>query len=328
MPTETIEPRFEWSMAFLAIADSGSFTKAADALGCSKAYVSKQVNSLEQALGAKLLHRTTRQVSPTETGLVYLRYCRQLRETLLDAERTVRYMKSEIRGRVRMSVPTTLGMEFMCDLVASLHARHPDIELDLDLSTEPRDLVGLGFDIALRLGRKLDPRLIAIPIGVCHEWIVAAPDLINQVGTPASPAQLSNHLCLCNSHFQDEGRWVFLDGKSTEEVHVRHWWRMNNFSLMRRAALSGLGFAKLPTYLVGGDVAEGRLVRVLAGHSLPATPLHLVYADQRPLPQKIRATVDHVAGWFMAGNSPLLRGLSTAPARPAPAAPPPQSGRA
>jgi DNA-binding transcriptional LysR family regulator len=307
MPTETIEPRFEWAMTFLAIAESGSFTKAADALGCSKAYVSKQVNSLEKALGAKLLHRTTRHVSPTETGIVYLQYCRQLRETLLDAERTVLSMKSEVRGRVRMSVPTTLGMEFMCDLVASLHAKHPEIELDLDLSAEPRDLVALGFDLALRLSRTLDPRLIAIPIGVCHEWVVASPDLIGRVGAPTQPAQLSDQPCLCNSHFQDEGRWVFVKGESSEEVRVRNWWRVNNFGLMRRAALSGLGFARLPTYLIEADVAEGRLVRVLADHTLPVTPLHLVYADQRPLPQKIRATIDHVAGWFLAEDSPLVR---------------------
>lgn len=305
MPTDTIEPRFDWAMTFLAVAESGSFTKAADKLQCSKAYTSKQVHSLETALGVKLLHRTTRQVSPTETGLVYLQYCRRLRETLMDAGRTVQSMKTEVRGRVRMSVPTTLGTAFMCDLVTSLHAKHPDIELDLDLSTEPRDLVALGFDLALRLGRTLDSSLIAIPIGMFHEWIVAAPELIQRVGVPAQPADLVNHPCLCNSHFQDEGRWHFLKDATYQEVRVRHWWRMNHFGMMHRAALLGVGFAKLPTYLAEADVAAGRLVRVLADHDLPSVPLHLVFADQRPLPRKVRATIDHAVNWFLTEHKGL-----------------------
>lgn len=296
---ETIAPRFEWAMTFLAIAELGSFTKAAEHLGCSKAYASKQVSSLEDALSVKLLHRTTRQVRPTETGLIYLDYCRRLRDTLGEAERTVSNIRVEVSGRIRMSVPTTFGVEFMCDFVASLHTRYPAIEVDLDLSTEQRDLVAGRYDLALRFSRNVTPHLIAKPLGLVEDWIVMSPALAARSKAIRVPADLTEMPCLCNSHFEDDEQWLFLKDGQSEVVQVRHWVRMNNYPLMRRAALTDLGLAKLPAYLVHDDVSAGRLVRVLADCELPHKPVYLVFPDQRPLPRKVRAVIDHFSDWFL-----------------------------
>ena len=303
---ETIAPRFEWAMAFLAVAEHGSFTKAADALNCSKAYISKQVGFLEQALSVRLLHRTTRRVTPTEVGLVYLDYCRNLRETLSEAERSVSSLRDEVRGRIRMSVPMTFGIQVMSDLLSALHAAHPGLTLDLDLSADPRDLVAGRYDLALRLSPDIDPRLIAKPLGQFEDWVVAAPAVVASQGTPCEPGDLAGKPCLSNPHFADHQRWVFTRDGVEQAVTVHHWLRMNSFLAMRQAALAGLGYARLPLYVVERDVRHGSLVRVLADHALPSTPVYLVFPDQRPLPRKVRVAIDHVCGWierYLAGQA-------------------------
>jgi DNA-binding transcriptional LysR family regulator len=303
---ETIAPRFEWAMTFLAIVEFGSFTKAAEHLGCSKGYVSKQISSLEKALAARLLHRTTRQVRPTETGRVYLDYCRRLRDTLSEAERTVSNLRSEVSGRIKISVPTTFGVEYMCDFIASLHTKYPAIEVDLDLSTEKRDLVANRYDLALRFGRSVDPRLIAKPLGVVEDWIVRSPAVAHWQGPITHPADLASKPCLCNSHFEDDVQWMFLQDGRVEVVPVQHWLRMNNYPLMRRAVLAGLGIAKLPSYLVERDVEAGRIERVLSDFKLPHMPVYLVFPDQRPLPKKVRVVIDHINDWFLASHSRVI----------------------
>lgn len=304
---ETIAPRFEWAMTFLAIAELGSFTKAAERLGCSKAYASKQVSALEEALSVKLLHRTTRNVRPTETGLVYLDYCRRLRDTLSEAERTVSNLRGEVAGRIKMSVPTTFGVEFMCDFIVSLRQTYPAIEVDLDLSTEQRDLVAGRYDLALRFSRTVADHLIAKPLGLVEDWVVLSPALAARYGLIAHPLDLQALPCLCNSHLADDEQWMFIREGCSQIVEVQHWARMNNYPLMRRAALADVGLAKLPSYLVQGDVAAGRLLRVLADWELPHKPVYLVFPDQRPLPRKVRAVIDHFSEWYLAGRGRSLQ---------------------
>ena len=303
---ETIAPRFEWAMAFLAVAEHGSFTKAADTLNCSKAYISKQVGFLEQALSVRLLHRTTRSVMPTEVGLVYLDYCRSLRDTLSEAERSVSSLRDEAKGRIRMSVPMTFGIQVTSELLSALHAAHPALTLDLDLSADPRDLVAGRYDLALRFSPNIDPRLIAKPLGHFDDWVVASPELVARHGMPGEPAELADKPCLSNPHFVDHQRWVFTRRGVQQAVTVHHWLRMNSFLAMRRAALEGLGYARLPVYAVEEDVRDGRLVRVLAEHALPSTPVYLVFPDLRPLPRKVRVAIDHVCDWierYLAGRA-------------------------
>lgn len=299
---ETIAPRFEWAMTFLSVAELGSFTKAAERLGCSKAYASKQVSALEEALSVKLLHRTTRNVRPTETGQIYLDYCLRLRDTLSEAERTVSNLRGDVAGRIKMSVPTTFGVEFMCHFISSLHAAYPALEIDLDLSAEQRDLVAGRYDLALRFSRTVTGHLIAKPLGLVEDWIVLSPGLARQHASITHPSQLEGLPCLCNSHFDDDEQWMFIRQGRSELAKVKHWVRMNNYPLMRRAALGDLGLAKLPSYLVQNDVKAGRLLRVLADWELPHKPVYLVFPDQRPLPRKVRVVIDHFSEWYLAGK--------------------------
>jgi DNA-binding transcriptional LysR family regulator len=299
---ETITPRFEWAMTFLSVSECGSFTRASERMGCSKAYVSKQVQALERSLGVKLLHRTTRSLQPTESGAVYLEYCLRLRNTLSEAERAVSNMHTEVRGRVTMTVPTTFGVEFMGGLLRALHETLPEVEVDLDLSTRQRDLIAEGIDMAIRFSRTIDQRLIAKPLGVLQDWVVAAPAALLAFGEPKHPQDLAGMPCLSNSHFKGDDQWLFIRGANHQAVNVRHWLRLNNYPLMKQVALGGMGFAKLPAFLVQREVENGELKRVLIEYELPSTPIYLVFCDERPLPRKIRVTVDFVSEWFRQGN--------------------------
>ncbi len=303
---ETIKGHFELAMAFLCVVECGSFTQAGEKMGCSKAYMSKKVSALERALGTKLVHRTTRRLQVTETGAMYLEYCQRLRETLNDAERAMSNLRTEVRGRVRMSVPTTFGMEFMTEPLLALHHAYPELEVELDLSMRPRDLVADGIDLAVRLSHTLDPRLIAKPLTVLHDWVLASPSALLRHGTPSHPRDLTLLPCLSNCHFKDDEQWLFSHDAEQSVVDVRHWLRVNNYSLIKRMTLHGGGFAKLPAFLVRQEVAAGELVRVLPDHELPSTPVYLVFTDQRPLPLKVRVVVDFVAQWFQQGSCEAL----------------------
>lgn len=293
-------------MAFLCVVECGSFTQAAEQMGCSKAYMSKKIAALERALGTKLVHRTTRFLQITQTGAIYLEHCKRLRETLHDAERAMSNLRTDVRGKIRMSVPTTFGMELMTEPLLALHEAYPELEVEMDLNTRPRDLLADGIDLAVRLSNTLDSRLIAKPLLVLHDWVLASPAALERYGTPAHPRDLALLPCLSNCHFKDGEQWLFLRDAEQSVVGVQHWLRLNNFSLIKRMTLHGGGFARLPSFLVREEVAAGELVRVLPNYKLPSTPAYLVFPDQRPLPRKVRVVVDFVAQWFQQGRCESL----------------------
>lgn len=298
---ETINARFDWAMAFLAAVEHGSFTQGAEAIGCSKSYLSKQVSQLEQALGVQLLYRTTRRISLTEAGHTYLAYCRQLQDTLKEAERTVSGLRQEISGKLKITAPNTFAHTFMAELLLAFRQRYPAIEIEFDVSRRQRDLLAEGFDAAIRSGQIEDERLIAKPIGVQENWLVAAPALLAQWGTPTAPQQLAGKPCLVNSYSKGEAQWLFLHEQHNEAVAIKPWLVINDYPLMRRVALAGGGFTKLPRYLVEPDVQAGTLTRVLPGYQLPHYPLFLVFPQRRPQPPKVRALVDFIDAWFNQG---------------------------
>lgn len=297
---ETVAARFDQTLALLTVVEAGGFTAAATRLGVSKAFVSKQVATLEAALGVRLLHRTTRRVAPTDAGRLYLDYARQARELLGDGERAVSAVRTEVDGLLRITGPTSFGDGFMVDLLADFRALHPQVRFDVDLSIGPRDLIGEGLDFALRLSRTLDPSLIARPLGAMRERIVASPALLAR-DAPAGihePAQLATLEALRNNHFRDEGRWVLERDGERLGVPVRGTLAINSYIGVRRAALRGLGIARLPPYLVSDELRDGRLVELLPQWRLPAVPLSLVYPSREHLPLRARVFRDFVIAWF------------------------------
>lgn len=292
--------RVEWSLSFLEVVEQGSFTNAAERIGCSKAYLSKQIRQLEEALGLKLLHRSTRRIDPTNAGMTYLTYCRQLRETLDEAERAVSSARESLRGQVRISVPTTFGTEFMTGFLVSMHQQYPDLDIAIDLSNDHRDLLSERYDLALRFSRNVVEHLIAKPLGSIQDWIVASPEFFRNPNLPAHPDELGSLPCLSNSHYQSEHEWLFMHEQTPPvKVAARHWAQINNYPLIRQATLRGLGVARLPAFMVAKDVAEGSLIRLLPDWTLKTRPVYLVFPDLRPLPHKVRILIDCFRSWYL-----------------------------
>lgn len=295
---ETIEGRFEQALCFAEVAEAGSFTAAANRLGRSKAHLSKQVAQLEQALGVQLLFRTTRKLTLTDSGRLYLDYARQLRETLLESERAVSAIREEAAGTLRLTAPTSFGDAFLLDLLIAFRAAHPQVQVEIDLCTQRRDLIADGFDFALRAARTLEDPLVARALGVIRDLPVASPSLLAAHGTPSTPADLAAIPAIRNTHFRDDPEWVFLREGEAHTVRVAGDVGVNHYGLIRSAAIKGAGMARLPHYLVADALADGRLVRLLPGYDFAPTPVYLVYPQRRHQPYRNRVFADFVTAWF------------------------------
>ncbi|UXI67735.1 LysR family transcriptional regulator [Tahibacter amnicola] len=295
---KTILGRTDQTLCFVAVADNGSFTAAAEQLGCSKAHVSKQVAALERALGAHLIHRTTRRLTLTESGRLYLACCRPLAEILDEANRAVSALRSDVSGCLRISAPTSFGDSFLAELVIRFRERYPAVQVDLDMSVLRRDLVADGYDFAIRSVRTLEEHLVARPLGVIREVAAAAPAFLATVTEPAHPQDLARLPCVINSHFSDDRLWVFGHGDRTETVTVDGPVRVNNYPTIRRLGLAGAGVIRLPLYLIGEDIQAGRLRHLCAPWQLLPAPLHLVYPARRHQPLRTRVFMDFLLDWF------------------------------
>jgi DNA-binding transcriptional LysR family regulator len=297
---ETMFGRFDQSLAFVTVTELGSFTRAAERLGCSKAHVSEQVAELEKALGVQLLHRTTRRLTLTEAGRLYLEYCRQLREVLLEAERAVSATTSEVGGRLRVTAPASFGENFLPDLVLAFQGTYPNVEVEIDLSVVRRDLVGDGYDVALRTTRALEEHLVARPLGVVREVAVASPSFLAAHGPLDTPAALERVPCILNLHFRDDALWLFERDGRTETATVGGRLRINAYGAIRRAVLVGAGAARLPLFQVREDLESGALVRLCPGYELVTMPLYLLYPSRRHQPLRTRVFIDFLLRWFEA----------------------------
>ena len=297
---ETIDGRYAQALCFAAVAETSSFTRAAELLSCSKAHVSKQVSALEQALGVQLLLRTTRRLALTEAGRVYLDYCRQLRDTLQEGERAVAALQQTVAGTLRISAPTSMGEPLILDLLLALQARHPQLVIELDLSVQHRDLLGEGFDFALRTTHTLDDRLVARGLGAIDNLIVASPTFLARHPPIRTPGDLAKIPCLLNPHLTDEPDWLFQHEGQARLVRVDGRFRANHFGVLLGAALRGAGIARLPRFLVAAALADGRLQQLLIDHPCPPTPLYLVYPQRRPMPHRHQVFRDFVLDWFAA----------------------------
>ena len=289
--------RFEQARVFAEVAEQASFTRAAERLGCSKAHASATVSALEAALGVQLLHRTTRRIDLTAAGRAYLDYCRQLRDTLIEAEHAVSAVGGEVAGTLRLTMPSSFGEVFLADIAREFLREYPGVRLEADVSVARRDLAADGYDCAVRATRAVDPSLVARPLGVLREAAVATPRLLAQYEVPQVPQDLARLPALRNSNFADDAHWVFARGGESIGVSPPGALAVNAFSAVKRAALADLGTARLPLFLVHQELARGELLRVLPDWELVPTPLWLVYPQQRQRPLRSRVFIEFLLRW-------------------------------
>lgn len=284
------------SLIFVKVVEQGSFIAAAHALGLPKTTVSRKVQELEQRLGARLLHRTTRRIGLTEAGSVYHDHCRRIARELDEAESAVSQLQSGPRGWLRFTVPYSIGITWIAPLLGEFHARYPEIQLDMHLGNETLDLIAGEADLALRVGPLPDSNLVARKLGSLRSQVFASPSYVARYGEPQHPDELQAHRTLAmrknrNVH-NNRFFWTLSDGGELREFPVNPLVVANDPTALNGAMVCGEGLMLTGDVMAKPFVESGMVQRVLAGWTGPAYDFNAVFAGGRLVSPKVRAFVD------------------------------------
>jgi DNA-binding transcriptional LysR family regulator len=280
---------------FVAVVDGGSFAAAATRLDVSRAMVSKQVQKLEEHLGTRLMNRTTRRLSMTETGRAFYERSAQIVADVEEAEQIAGQMTRTPQGVLRVTIPLSYGQHRLAAILGAYTQAYPLVQLDIALSDRKVELVEEGFDVAIRIGALPQSDLIARKLGAVHSIACAAPAYLARSGTPQMPSDLSNHACLGYSLTGGGTDWRFESPAGPVIVPIAGPIKADNGDIIRLAAIGGAGIAFQPGFIVDDDIAAGRLVRVLPGWQSAALGVYAVYPSRKHLSAKVRTFVDFVA---------------------------------
>jgi DNA-binding transcriptional LysR family regulator len=284
--------------AFTRVVATRSYAEAGRQLGLTRSAVSKAVSELERSLGARLLDRTTRRVSPTEAGLAYYERCVSILAQVEETEIQISRLHDEPKGVLKINAPMTFGMLYLGAAVADFMARHADLHVELRLDDRFIDPLAEGVDVTLRIGALTDSSLIARRLAPARRVLVASPDYIARFGAPESPADLVRHRCLNYGHATFMQRWQLTEGDKPISVPISASLSSNNGDILRSAALRGNGITSLPTFMVGPDIREGLLAIVLPRNPPLTLGIHALYAPNRYLAAKTRVFIDFLVERF------------------------------
>ncbi|RUO97414.1 LysR family transcriptional regulator [Hyphomicrobium sp.] len=288
--------------ALVKVVASGSYAEAARRLGLTRSAVSKGVMELEQALGARLLDRTTRRVTPTEAGLAYYERCVSILSQIEETEAQVSRLHDEPKGILKVNAPMSFGFLYLGKAIADFMTRFDDLKVELILTDRFVDPLEEGADVTLRIGTPADSSLIARRIAPARLALVASPEYLAKHGTPESPADLIDHRCLSYGHTTSMQRWHLTEKGEPISIAIGACLSSNNGDVLRDAAVQGIGIANLPTFIVGDDIATGRLMSVLPENRPADLTIHALYAPNRYLAAKTRVFIDFLVDRF--GKSP------------------------
>ncbi len=283
---------------FTKVVDAGGFSAAARKLNRSKSTVSKLVSRLENRLGARLLNRTTRRLSLTEEGTAFYERSLRILSEIEDAELAVGRLHSQPRGTLRINAPMSFGILHVTPALPGFMARYPDLEVDLTLNDRQVDLIEEGFDVAVRITRLADSTLIAKRLASFRQIVCATPGYWRTHGKPARPEDIRDHNCLIYTYRQNQNKWPFQTPDGPVTVPIKGSLRANNGDVMRLAALAGTGVYLGPTFIVGDDLRQGRLVSVLDGYAETDRAIYAVYPQNSYLSAKVRVFIDFLADRF------------------------------
>ena len=287
---------------FTAVVDTGSFARAAEKLELSRGMTSRYVAQVEAHLGVRLLNRTTRRLSLTEAGNDYYQRATQVLALVEEAEQAASHEAAEPRGTLRINASVAFGARHMGTLISAYLRRYPEVRVDLTLNDRIVDLVEEGFDVAVRIARRIDPGLVARRIAPARMIACASPAYLRQSGAPKTPADLVRHNCLTYAYAGAQNEWRFTRGKREQTVKVGGTLHANNGDILSRAAADGLGVTVQPTFLIDGLFREKKLMRVLEGWEADSLTIFAVYPSRQFLPAKVRSFIDFMLEHF--GDKP------------------------
>jgi len=279
---------------FVRLADLGSFTRVAEQVNASKSMISKEIGRLEADLGARLLHRSTRNVQLTHVGEGYLQRAREILLKLDDADSFVQDLQQNLRGKLKINAPMALGITDLSYLFADFMRDNPDIELDIHLGDESVDLVEQGFDLGFRASSKpIDSNYVGRPLTSFTYKICASPSYLEQHPAITLPVDLKEHNCFIYSYFQGKNIWPIEDG-----VAVKGRLKVNNTMFMMESIKRGLGLGFIPDFVCQQAIARGEVVEVLANSTKPLLTLYALYPVRHFVPAKLVQCIDYLERWF------------------------------
>jgi len=282
---------------FTEIVDRGSVTAAAEALDMSRAMASRYLEGLEDWLGARLLHRTTRKLALSDAGQQALVTCREMLALEVDALAQASQGSAEVQGRLRLTSSPSFATAQLTAAVVDFQALHPKLEIDLVMVDRTVDLVQDRIDLAIRLSNRIDAGLVARQLAVCHSVLCASPGYLQRAGDPRTPDELRAHRCITHSTgFAPEYR--LRRGAESITIEAAGVLTANETAVIRAAALAGAGIAMLPTYQVVEDLVDGTLRRVLPDYALEPLSIQAVYLSRRHQPMPLRLLIDFLADRF------------------------------
>jgi DNA-binding transcriptional LysR family regulator len=291
--------RFAAMQVFAQVVESGSFAKAADRLGLSTSAASRHIADLEAHLQTRLLHRTTRRVSLTESGRAFYERSVQLLTDLEEAEQEASSAAVVPRGTLRLTTSVNFGVRHLAPAIAEFLAHYPDVRFDVSLSDRVVDLVEEGFDLGIRIGPPGAENLVARKLGETRLVPCASPAYLARHGAPKTPQDLAGHNCFTYEYVTPRNVWRFRDRAGVEhDVRVAGTLHSNNGDLLAEVAARDAGIVFEPAFIVGPDVRAGRLVPLLQDFVPPAVPIYAVYPSRKHLSAKVRRFVDFLVERF------------------------------
>jgi DNA-binding transcriptional LysR family regulator len=296
--------RFENTRIFVTVVEAGGFTRAAERLGLSRAATSKHVLQLEERLGARLLHRTTRRVSVTAAGRAFYEQCRAILADLDEAERLAGELHNEPRGELRVIAPTNFGLADIGTAITDFLVAYPRLRVNLTLSDRPLDPIEGGYDVAISVGRPrgTSTSLIVRKLNTSRRVLCAAPDYLRRRGTPQTPEDLSRHECLSYSHVSAPEEWHLIGADGERVAKVSGPIVTSHRHVLRTATVRGLGIAYGPIDFFRDDLDAGRLSPVLPDYRLPEATIYAVYPVSRRLSAKVKVFNDFMTRHFAASS--------------------------
>jgi DNA-binding transcriptional LysR family regulator len=285
---------------FVESVDAKGFSAAARKLDLATSSVTRMIGALEAELGAVLLNRSTRQVTLTEAGVNYYQKARKILEDVAEADAQIMDRGDEPVGQLRVCVPVEFGRRLIAPHLGDFLARHPHLELDIDLSDNLDDLLGGRYDVAIRLGAAAPTdELVCRKLGEFSRWVVASPQYLTAHGHPVEPDDLLQHCCLRFSYATNRQVWTFLRDGDAQPVEVKGRLKSSNADVLRKAALAGVGVALLADWLVSTDVAQGTLTRLLSNYEInpdrASSAISALYLPNHRGSRRVNTFIDFLA---------------------------------
>jgi len=280
---------------FVQLADLGSFTKVAAQTNHTKSMISKEISRLEDSLGARLFHRSTRNLQLTHTGEEYLERCKEVLHKLDDADAIVQNLQDKPRGKLKINAPMALGLTDLADLFSDFMQAYPDIELDIHLGDESIDLIEHGFDVGFRaVSTLLDSNYVGKPLMSFSYHVCASPEYLATHPPIRSAEDLLNHNCFFYSYFRNKNVWPLGKG-----VQIEGSLKVNNTIFMLDVVKNGLGIGFIPDFVCNDALAKGEVIEILSKVKKPKLTLYVLYPVRQFMSLKLKHCISFFEQWFL-----------------------------